>query len=150
MFETDTRKRPYAEKSDQDVRLKKPYQKTNGKNLDTQLPGIRSHDRFIEQHGLNFISPTSCFTPQDPSNIPGNCVPQQDEALAGDISLFTMLEYKNFDEPILRTNPWSEDDIGSPNEDLLLKDTNMVARVCFGVVSCLSPFRSTSNNVISS
>jgi hypothetical protein len=136
MFESNNRKRPSARYSDPEVRLKKPYKILDEEKVGSQLPDICAHDRFVEQRGVNHLSPTTCFTPLDSGITADNYIPHPDKSIHHNESLLALFKWNITDESTLLENPWSENDEESPDEDLSSKDKAVVPRVCFGVVSC--------------
>lgn len=134
MFDSDNRKRPSPDASDQGVRLKKPYQQAYGNNLDTRNLDIRRHNQFIGPCGVNLLSPVACFTPQSPGFISNAYPPHLVEPLQVGKSPVALLD-GDISDSTLQPHLQSENGEEFPAEDLLLEDEDVVPRVCFGVVS---------------
>lgn len=140
MFESNNRKRPSARCSHPEDRLKRPRRILDEEKLGSQLPDIYAHDRFVEQRGVNHLSPTSCFTSLNSETIADNYTPYPDKSVYNNESFLALPKCDIIDESTLPTNPWSENGEESPDEDLSSEDRVVVPRACFGVVSCLHTF----------
>jgi hypothetical protein len=141
MFESDNKKRPSPDPSEQGVRLKKSYRISYGDNLDTQNLNIRTHNQFIGPCGVNLLSPADCFTPRSPRITSKGYAPDVVEPLDDDTSLLALLENDISDESTHQPHPWFENGEETPYEDLVLEDGNVIPRACFGVVSCTDLYR---------